>query len=101
MNSGTLSSTTTNESSTFSRVLVTSLFFLWGFALNLNPILIPHLRKACQLTDFQSALIDSASYIAYFIMAIPAGQVMKRFGYKGGIIFGLILFALGAFLFYP
>lgn len=82
-------------------ILVTSLFFLWGFALNLNPILIPHLKKACQLTDTQSALIDSASYIAYFLLAIPAGQFMKRFGYKGGIIVGLLLFALGAFLFYP
>ena len=90
-----------NNNTRFAIILITSLFFMWGFALNLNPILIPHLRKACQLTDFQSALIDSASYIAYFIMAIPAGQVMKRFGYKGGIIFGLTLFALGAFLFYP
>src|SRR5580765_3446534 len=82
-------------------ILVTCLFFLWGFALNLNPILIPHLKKACQLSDFQSALIDSASYIAYFIFAIPAGRVMKRYGYKGGILLGLLLFALGAFLFYP
>lgn len=82
-------------------ILVTSLFFLWGFALNLNPILIPHLKKACQLSDAQSAFIDSASYLAYFIMAIPAGLFMKRFGYKGGIIVGLSLFALGAFLFYP
>ncbi|MCU7548853.1 L-fucose:H+ symporter permease [Chitinophagaceae bacterium LB-8] len=82
-------------------ILVTSLFFLWGFALNLNPILIPHLKKACQLSDTQSAFIDSASYIAYFLMAIPAGQFMKRFGYKGGIIVGLLLFAFGAFLFYP
>ncbi|MBE7171850.1 MAG: L-fucose:H+ symporter permease [Williamsia sp.] len=85
----------------FAIVLVTSLFFLWGFALNMNPILIPHLKKACQLTDLQSAFIDSASYIAYFLMAIPAGQFMKRFGYKGGIILGLLLFAFGAFLFYP
>src|SRR6187402_2971553 len=82
-------------------ILITSLFFLWGFALNLNPILIPHLKKACQLTDVQSAFIDSASYVAYFIMAIPAGLFMKRFGYKGGIIVGLLLFAFGAFLFYP
>jgi len=82
-------------------VLITSLFFLWGFALNLNPILIPHLKKACQLTNTQSALIDSASYIAYFLLAIPAGKVMKRFGYKGGILLGLLLFSAGALLFYP
>jgi FHS family L-fucose permease-like MFS transporter len=49
----------------------------------------------------QSAFIDSASYFAYFLMAIPAGQFMKRYGYKGGIILGLILFATGSFLFFP
>jgi MFS transporter, FHS family, L-fucose permease len=87
--------------SQFAIILITSLFFLWGFALNLNPILIPHLKKACQLTDAQSAFIDSASYIAYFLLALPAGQFMKRFGYKGGIILGLLLFAAGAFLFFP
>ncbi|MBB6500735.1 L-fucose:H+ symporter permease [Pedobacter cryoconitis] len=85
----------------FAVILIISLFFLWGFALNLNPILIPHLKKACQLSDKQSAFIDSASYIAYFLLAIPAGKFMKRFGYKGGIVFGLLLFATGAFLFYP
>jgi MFS transporter, FHS family, L-fucose permease len=85
----------------FAVILITSLFFLWGFAHNLNPILIPHLKKACQLTDLQSAFIDSSFFVAYFLMAIPAGQFMKRFGYKGGIIFGLLLFALGAYLFFP
>jgi FHS family L-fucose permease-like MFS transporter len=82
-------------------ILITALFFLWGFALNLNPILIPHLKKACQLTDTQSALVDSALYIAYFLLAIPAGKFMKKYSFKNGIIFGLILFAGGAFLFYP
>lgn len=82
-------------------ILVTSLFFLWGFAHNLNPILIPHLKKACQLTDMQSALIDSSFFIAYFLIAIPAGVFMKKYGYKGGIVLGLLLFAIGAFLFYP
>jgi MFS transporter, FHS family, L-fucose permease len=82
-------------------ILITALFFLWGFALNLNPILIPHLKKACQLSDTQSAFIDSASYIAYFLLAVPAGLFMKKYGYKGGIILGLMLFALGTFLFYP
>ncbi|WP_031529160.1 L-fucose:H+ symporter permease [Dyadobacter crusticola] len=82
-------------------ILITSLFFLWGFALNLNPILIPHLKKACQLSDFESALIDSASYIAYFLIAFPAGLFMKKYGYKAGITLGLLLFAFGTFLFYP
>lgn len=89
------------ENNRFAIILLTSLFFLWGFALHLNPILIPHLKKACQLSDVQSAFIDSASYIAYFLMAVPAGQFMKRYGYKGGIILGLVLFALGSFLFFP
>lgn len=89
------------KKNTFAVALIISLFFLWGFALNLNPILIPHLKKACQLTDTQSAFIDSASYIAYFLLAIPAGKVMKRFGYKWGIVIGLLLFAVGSFLFYP
>ena len=81
--------------------LVTSLFFIWGFALNLNPILIAHLKKACQLTDFQSSLVDSASYFAYFLLPIPAARFMHRYGYKGGILLGLVLFATGAFLFFP
>ena len=82
-------------------ILITALFFLWGIALNMNSILIPHLKKACQLNYTQSAFIDSASFIAYFLIAFPAGVFMKRFGYKSGTIFGLLLFATGAFLFYP
>ena len=82
-------------------ILIVSLFFLWGFAHNLNPILIPHLKKACQLNDTESALIDSSFFIAYFVMALPAAYFMNKFGYKGGIITGLILFACGAFLFNP
>jgi FHS family L-fucose permease-like MFS transporter len=89
------------QTSTVARILVTSLFFLWGFALNLNPILIPHLKRACQLNDLQSAFIDSASYIAYFLVAIPAGLFMRKVGYKGGITVGLLLFSAGAFLFLP
>ena len=82
-------------------ILVTSLFFFWGFVHNLDPILIPHLRKAFQLNDLQSSLIDSAVFIAYFIMALPAGYVMRKYGYKAGIVGGLILFATGCFLFLP
>ena len=82
-------------------ILVTSLFFLWAFVHNLEPILIPHLKKACQLSDLQSALIDSAVYIGYFLMAIPAGLVMKKYGYKKGILIGLVMYAFGALLFLP
>lgn len=82
-------------------VLVTCLFFMWGFANNLNGILIPHLRKALQLSNMQSTFVDTAVYLAYFLGAIPAGLVLKKFGYKKGIILGLLVFSLGAFLFVP
>lgn len=82
-------------------ILVTSLFFLWALTSNLIPTLIPHLKKACRLTDFQSAFIDSAYWVAYFLVAMPAGMVMKRFGYKKAIICGLLIAAAGSFLFYP
>ncbi len=85
----------------FPFILVTSLFFFWGLIHNLDPILIAHLRKTFQLNTLQSSLVDSAVYIAYFLMAIPAGLVMKKYGYKSGIIFGLLLFAGGAYLFVP
>src|SRR5438309_3234939 len=92
---------TTATKTGFAFILVTSLFFLWGFSNNLNPILIPHLKKSFTLTTTQSTLVDSAVYIAYFLMALPAGYVIKRFGYKIGIITGLIFFSIGAFLFIP
>ncbi len=82
-------------------VLVISLFFLWALTGNLLPSLIPHLKKACQLNDFQSAFIDSAYWIAYFLVAIPAAMIMRRTSYKTGIIAGLIIAAIGALCFYP
>jgi FHS family L-fucose permease-like MFS transporter len=82
-------------------ILVTDLFFLWGMAHNLDSILIPHLKKACNLSNSQSALVDTAVFFAYFIMAIPAGMLLKRFGYKYSIIIGLFVFAAGAYLFVP
>lgn len=82
-------------------ILITCLFFLWGFAHNLDPILIPHLKKSFTLTTTQSTLVDSSVFVAYFFMAMPAGFIMKRWGYKMGIIAGLLLFAIGSFLFVP
>ncbi|SCY92005.1 MFS transporter, FHS family, L-fucose permease [Flavobacterium anhuiense] len=82
-------------------ILVTCLFFLWGMAHNLDSVLIPHLKKACELNNRQSTLIDTSVFFAYFIMAIPAGMLIKRFGYKNSIITGLLVFAFGAFLFVP
>ena len=75
-----------------------SLFFLWAIAHNLNPLLIPHLKKVCELSDLQSALVDSAFYIGYFIMALPAGAYIKRFGYTKAITVGLMLFGVGALM---
>ena len=82
-------------------ILVTSLFFLWAFLHNINPILIPHLKKACQLSDTQSAFIDTAVYLAYFSVALPAGWLMHKYGYKKGILVGLLLYGLGALVFIP
>ena len=81
--------------------LVVSLFFLWGVANNLNDILIKQFKKAFELSDFQAGLVQSAFYFGYFTFAIPAAMFMRRFGYKGAIVLGLLLYASGAFLFYP
>lgn len=82
-------------------ILVVSLFFLWGMAHNLDSILIPHLKKACDLNNRQSTLIDTSVFLAYFLMAIPAGMMLKKWGYKASMIIGLLVFATGAFLFVP
>ncbi len=82
-------------------VLVTSLFFLWAFGVNLNDILIPHLKKAFHLTDFRSSLIQSAFFGGYFLAALPAGWLMEKIGYKRGILVGLLTCAAGALLFIP
>ena len=81
--------------------IVVSLFFMWAVAVNINDILIPHLKKACGLTDFQSSFIPFVFFGGYFIMARFSGAIIKKLGYKKGLIAGLILCATGAFLFYP
>jgi FHS family L-fucose permease-like MFS transporter len=91
----------TKNKSLFPFILITSLFFLWGFAHNLDPILIPHLKKSFTLTTVEATLVDSAVFIAYFLMALPAGFIMKKYGYKIGIIAGLLVFAFGSYLFIP
>ena len=85
----------------FAFVMITSLFFMWGFVHNLDPILIPHLRRSFSLTVLQSALVDSAVFIAYFLMALPAGMLIRKAGYKAAMLSGLALFAAGALLFIP
>lgn len=73
-----------------------ALFFLWAIAHNLNPLLIPVLKEVCILSDFQSALVDSAFYIGYFAFALPAGAFIKSKGYKKAITLGLYFFGVGA-----
>src|SRR2546425_890768 len=82
-------------------VLVTSLFFLWAIGVNLNDVLIPHLKKAFALTDFQSSFIQVAFFGGYFLGALPAGWLMETIGYKGGILVGLLICTVGALLFIP
>src|SRR6201997_4297770 len=82
-------------------ILVTSLFFLWAFGVNLNDILIPHLKKAFHLSDFRSSLIQTAFFGGYFLAALPAGWLMEKIGYKRGILVGLLTCATGALLFIP
>src|SRR5438270_6740216 len=82
-------------------VLVTTLFFLWALGVNLNDVLIPHLKKVFNLTDFRSSLIQTAFFGGYFLAAVPAGKLLERVGYKRGIVVGLITCATGALLFIP
>lgn len=82
-------------------ILVTSLFLLWGFAHGLLDILNKHFQSIFTMSKAESGLVQFVTYIAYFLMALPAGSFMKRFGFKSGIIFGLSLFALGSFSFIP
>lgn len=81
--------------------LVTALFFLWGIPNNLNDVLIRQFMKSFEVTRFQAGLVQSAFYSGYFVLAIPAGLIMRRYGYKAGFVIGLVLFGTGAFLFWP
>jgi FHS family L-fucose permease-like MFS transporter len=82
-------------------VLITTLFFLWAFGVNLNDILVPRFKNAFALSDFQSSFIQVAFFSGYFLAALPAGRLMERIGYKRGILVGLSLCAGGALLFVP
>jgi FHS family L-fucose permease-like MFS transporter len=82
-------------------VFVVSLFMLWGIAITMADVLNKHFQHVLSLTKSQSGFVQFAVFGAYFVMGIPAGLFMKRFGYKYGVILGLTLFALGAFLFVP
>src|ERR1700742_1794570 len=79
-------------------MLVTALFFLWGVPNNLNDVLIRQFMKSFAITRFQAGLVQSAFYMGYFLLATPAALLMRRIGYKYGIVVGLLLFAAGTFL---
>ena len=82
-------------------ILVTVLFFLWGIPNNLNDVLIRHFMKSFAISRFQAGLVQSAFYMGYFLLAMPAALLMRRVGYKSGFVTGLVLFGAGAFLFWP
>ena len=82
-------------------ILVTTLFFMWALGVNLNDVLIPHLKDAFSLSDFKSSLIQTAFFGGYFLAALPAGWLMEKIGYKRGILVGLLTCATGSILFIP
>ncbi|MDB5061654.1 MAG: gluP [Mucilaginibacter sp.] len=81
--------------------IIAALFFIFGFVTWMNSILIPYLKIACQLNNFESYFVAFAFYIAYLVMAVPASAVLKKFGFKNGMAVGLIIMAIGALVFIP
>lgn len=82
-------------------VLVTSLFFMWGFARAILDVLNKHFQMSMDITMARSSMIQATTYIGYFIMAIPAGIFITRYGYRRGVVMGLMLFGIGSLLFIP
>ena len=82
-------------------ILVTALFFLWGIPSNLNDVLIRQFMKSFAISRFQAGLVQSAFYMGYFLLAMPAALLMRKVGYKAGFIIGLLLLGTGCFLFWP
>lgn len=82
-------------------ILITSLFFLWGFAHSILDVLNKHFQDTMEITRTRSALIQAVVYGGYFIMALPAGNIIRHFGYRAGVLTGLVLYGVGALLFIP
>src|SRR5437899_6082143 len=82
-------------------ILVSVFFFLLRIPNNLNDVLIRHFMKSFAISRFQAGLVQSAFYMGYFLLAMPAALLMRRVGYKSGFVTGLVLFGAGAFLFWP
>ncbi|MDT0603334.1 sugar MFS transporter [Thalassotalea castellviae] len=90
-----------NDNYVFALTSLTSLFFMWGFITCLNDILIPHLKGVFDLTYSQAMLIQFCFFGAYFLVSIPAGNIVKKIGFQRGIVLGLIIAAVGCLAFYP
>lgn len=82
-------------------VLITSLFFLWGFAHSILDVLNKHFQDVLVISKTKSALVQAVVYGGYFLMALPAGTFIRKYGYRAGVVLGLLLYATGAFLFVP
>lgn len=94
-------SQTSSGNFTFALVILTSLFFMWGFLTCLNDILIPHLKAIFSLNYTQVMLIQFCFFTAYFLVSYPAGIILEKIGYQKGIVLGLITASIGCFMFYP
>ena len=94
-------SSLTKRTSFISILIIGLLFFIFGFVSWVNAILIPYFRIACELTNFQSYLVTFAFYISYFVMSIPSSYLLKKVGFKKGMMVGFWAMALGAFIFVP
>ncbi len=82
-------------------ILITSLFFMWGFARAILDVLNKHFQEALSISITQSTLVQATTYLGYFLMALPAGILITRFGYRRGVVTGLLLFGIGALMFIP
>ncbi|WP_421552660.1 L-fucose:H+ symporter permease [Pseudomonas yamanorum] len=90
-----------NRTPWFAFILLCSIFALWAAAASMNDVLIAHFKKAFLLSDFQTAFVQSAFYLGYFFVAIPAAMVVRRFSYKTTILIGLLLYMFGCLMFFP
>ena len=99
--SNVTSTSSSNNNYTPALVVLTSLFFMWGFITCLNDILIPHLQNVFSLSYFESMLIQFCFFFAYFVVSLPSGKLVEKIGYKKGIVIGLVTAGIGTLLFYP
>ncbi|MDE5675489.1 MAG: MFS transporter [Muribaculaceae bacterium] len=102
-NLSTASKTSTNGANPYLLpfILITSLFFMWGFARSILDVLNKHFQESMEISVAQSTMVQASTYVAYALMALPAGIFITKYGYRRGVVFGLLLFGLGALAFIP